>query len=134
MNRGQLNEQMFSKRFGIALNSFPTERFYEGSDTINGISLKSNRFSIPSRLEYYDRNLTSVSELIDNHVKHSTSRCYCITIRNLYYFMSKRLFAETMKQFGYLTVESGSHKVKVKCDATLKMAKWLESKGIKGVE
>lgn len=135
MNKGWINEQKFSVRFGLALNEASSCPFNYGSDTINGISLKSNRFSIPSLLKYSETSMTSVDELVNNHIENTASRCYCITIREKYYFMGKQVFAQAMKKFGYLTNDSSKKKlVKVKCNASLKLRDWLELQGIKGIE
>jgi len=136
MNKGERNEQMFGKRFNIEINDIPNKKFNEGSDTMNGISLKSFRFSVPATIKITERTEENFKLLINDHLRNSHSRCYCITIRNKYYFMSKRLFGKAIEKFGYFDNDSKANggKIKIRCGSTLKMAKWLTLQGINGIE
>lgn len=132
-NKGFKNEEKFSQKFNIQLNDKQNEPFNTGSDTVNGISLKSNRFSVPAIITVTEKTEENKRLLIENHYQNTASRCYCITIYGKFYFMSPRLFTKAIKKFGYLDTESRKKYYKIRCGATKKMAKWLETQGIKGL-
>jgi len=134
-NKGFKNEEKFSQRFNIQLNDKQNEPFNTGSDTVNGISLKSNRFSVPAIATVTEKTEENKRLLINDHFKNTASRCYCITIYGKYYFMSPRLFKEAMIRFSKLDRDSKRNggKIKIRCGATKKMAKWLETQGIHGI-
>lgn len=134
-NKGFENEKRFEQTFGIALNEKPNIKYSVESDTLNGISLKSFKFSVPSDLRIFEKSDDLIEKLANDHLKNTASRCYCITIYGKFYFMSPRLFKEAMIRFSRLDRDSEKNggKIKVRCGATKKMAKWLETQGIKGL-
>jgi len=134
-NKGFKNEEKFSQKFKIELSDKQNLPFNEGSDTKNGISLKSNRFSVPAIATVTEKTEENKRLLIENHYQNTASRCYCITIYGKFYFMSPNIFKEAMIKFSRLDRDSKRNggKIKIRCGATKKMAKWLETQGIHGI-